>query len=126
MVQPFFSVDFARPGTGALFSPFGNYVLTSVRAASPGSPSRPLLYDTRSGKRLPSGVSADERAVDATFGDDSTVLYLVAQVADLRAGPDLDGNVSPLVVLRSCEIGAISCTDVVPVQPGGSAPLFAR
>lgn len=128
MVQAFFSVDFERPGIGALLSPGGTHVLTrrpDGAATRVGAPYRPLLYDARSGDALDTGVGRGERAVDATFGDNLETVYLVAQVADLAGGSDLDGNIDPLLVLRSCSIGG-QCHDVAPVQTGTDRPLLAH
>ncbi|GAA4714896.1 hypothetical protein GCM10023349_37770 [Nocardioides conyzicola] len=128
MEQGFFNVSFVRPGTGAQISPGGVLVLT--RKPDPevaeGQPFRPLLYDARSGDRKRAGLSIDERAVDATFGEGNTAVYLVAQVADLVGGSDIDGNVDPLLVLRTCDLTGGRCTDVAPVQSGTDRPILAH
>ena len=125
MVQPFFSVSFTRRGEGATVSPGGNFVLSRLPAPwVPGMPYTPLLYDTRSGNLLPSGVAADERVVDAAFGDNNRIDYLVADLRDL-AGADLDGARSRLLVLRSCELETAVCHDVVPVRSAGDRAMFA-
>jgi hypothetical protein len=128
IVQSFFNVSYVRPGVGARLSAGGALVLS--KAAGPGvatgRPFRPLVYDARSGHRLPSGVAADERAVDATFGREHTIVYLVTQVADLVGGSDLDGRRDPLVVLRSCDASSGECNDVTPVASGTDRPLLAR
>lgn len=126
MVQPFFSVSFTRPGEGAIVSPGGNFVLTSI-SGSPlgtGAPYSPVIYDTRSGARLPSGVSAREVVVDAAFGNNHQVDYLVAKAADLQ-GVDLDGARARLYVLRTCELETSACNDVVPVRSAGDRPMLA-
>jgi hypothetical protein len=125
MVQPFFSVAFTRRGEGATLSPGGNFVLSRVPGPwVPGSPYTPLIYDTRSGARLPSGIAPDERVVDAAFGDHDRVDYLVANLADLQ-GVDLDGARSRLYVLRSCTLDTHVCSDVVPVRAAGDRPMLA-
>ena len=128
MVQSFFSVAFQRPGTTAQLSEAGILVLTKQPGpgVADGQPFRPLVYDARSGDQKPSGVGEEERAVDATFGRNNTVVYLVAQVADLDGGSDLDGNVDPLLALRSCDLGTNRCTDVAPVQTGTDRPVLAH
>lgn len=128
MVQSFFSVAFQRPGTTAQLSEAGILVLTKQpgRGVAEGQPFRPIVYDARSGDQKPSGVSEEERAVDATFGRNNTVVYLVAQVADLDGGSDLDGNVDPLLALRSCDLETGRCTDVAPVQSGTDRPVLAH
>jgi len=128
MVQSFFNVSFVRRGIGAQISPGGVFVLS--RRPGPGvaegRPFRPLLYDARSGGAKPSGVSVAERAVDATFARNNTAVYLVAQVADLAGGSDLDGNLDPLLVLRSCAVDTGRCTDLAPVQSGTDRPILAH
>ena len=109
MVQSFFNVSFVRPGTGALISPGG------VLRAEQGARRRGRRGRDPSGRCCttpapatgcrPASV-ADERAVDATFGRNNTVVYLVAQDADLAGGSDLDGNVDPLLVLRTCDLSS--------------------
>ena len=128
MVQSFFNVSFIRPGTGALVSPGGVLVLSKVTepGAAEGHPFRPLLYDARSGDRKRTGIGSGERAVDATFGPNNTLVYLVVQVADLEGGSDLDGNIDPLLVLRSCDLTGGRCTDVAPVQAGTDRPVLAH
>jgi hypothetical protein len=126
MVQPFFTVSFIRPGEGAVVSPGGNFVLTHAPGASgvPGSPYTPRIYDTRSGDRIPSGVSSHEVVVDAAFGNNHQIDYLVADVSDLQ-GVDLDGARARLYVLRTCELEANTCSDVAPVRSAADRPLFA-
>ncbi|GAA4723488.1 hypothetical protein GCM10023350_02210 [Nocardioides endophyticus] len=128
MVQSFFNVSFARPGTGALISAGGVFVLSKVPGpgVAEGRPFRPLLYDATSGSRKPSGVGVDERAVDAAFSRNNTVVYFVAQVADLVGGSDLDGNLVPLLVLRTCATESGSCMDLAPVQSGPDRPVLAH
>lgn len=122
MVQSFFNVSYVRPGVGARLSAGGSFVLSRVPGldTADGSPFRPLLYDTRSGARMPSGVGVDERAVDATFGGNHTLVYLVAQVADI------DDDTDPLLVLRSCDLDGTRCADVAPVESAPDRPLLAR
>ncbi len=116
MVQPFFSVNFVRPGATADLSPGGTYVL----ARPPGQlgPFQPLIYDARSGERLPTGLGPEELAVDAAFGPDGTVDYLVVQAHGHRPTED---------AARSCSAAATSatddCTDIVPLptERGGAA-----
>lgn len=121
MVQSFFSVDFVRLGVGGRLSAGGSYVLTRnpVGDAGPDEPFRPLLYDATSGDRLRSGVHTGERAVDAAFGDNRTVTYLVASAAELA------GDGDPLLTLRTCAVGGL-CDDVAPVSTGGERPLLAH
>ncbi|KQW43897.1 hypothetical protein ASC77_21080 [Nocardioides sp. Root1257] len=126
--QAFFNVSFLRPGTGAQLSEGGILVLSKADRAGVDDrdPFRPLLYDARSGDKKPTGIGPGELAVDATFGRNNTVVYLVVQKADLAGGSDLDGNVDPLLVLRSCDLSSSRCTDVAPVPTGTDAPILAH
>jgi hypothetical protein len=121
MEQGFFNVSFVRPGTDALISPGGVLVLSKMPGpgVAAGQPFRPLLYDSRSGASRRTGIGPAERAVAATFGSNSTAVYLVAQVEDL----DSTGR---LLALRSCDLTDGRCTDVAPVRSGTDAPLLAR
>ena len=110
-------------------SPGGNYVLSRRPGApgswTPGEPFRPLLYDARSGARLPSGIGPDLVAIDASFGVNHGVVYLATRVADLNSGADLEGNVGPLMVLRDCEPRG-ECHDVVPLPASAARPVLAH
>ena len=90
------------------------------------APFRPLLYDVRSGERMRSGLAAGELALDAAFGPNHTMSYLVTPRADLAGGPDLDGNNAPLVVLRTCGLAPVVCHDVIPLARPGERSLLAR
>jgi Sigma-70, region 4 len=124
IVQVIFRVTNLRPGTGALLSPGGNFVLS--RAGDGSAPFRPLLYDARTGDRMPAGLAGGELALDATFGPNHTVSYLVAPRAELGSAPDLDGNTEPLVVLRTCDLTPVLCHDVIPLARPGERPLLAH
>ncbi|MEP9364674.1 hypothetical protein ABLE68_17035 [Nocardioides sp. CN2-186] len=117
MVQPFFSVDYKRPGIDAILSPGGYYAVSSSPANDGTPPFKPLLYDVRSGKSLPTGFAADDFAIDATFGDNHSVVYLVIYSGDIVAP-------HPLVVLRTCELGAARCSDVVPLSTNEGMPIL--
>lgn len=118
MEQGVFSTSFVVPGTSALLSPGGSFVLSRPAGGDPGSVYRPLLYDTRSGQRLPAGLTREERVQDATFGDNYRLVYLVAPDAD--TGPD------DLLVLRTCDLDAAECSDVTPVTQAEERPLLAH
>lgn len=122
--QAFYSAAYVRPGTGAVLSPGGSFVLS--RAGDGTAPFRPILYDVRSGDRMRSGLSGGELALDATFGPNHTVSYLVAARADLAGGADLDGNSAPLVILRTCDLAPVTCHDVLPLARPDERPLLAH
>lgn len=129
MVQPFFNVDFVRPGVSAEFAPGGNVVVARPPGQEDG-PFSPLLYDARSGEQLPSGIGEGELALDASFGPDGTIDYLVIQADDYGVGPDLEGNDQPLVVLRTCQLETsrqpLDCDDVVPLARADEEPRLAH
>jgi hypothetical protein len=118
MEQGIFSTAFQKPGIGALLSPGGTFVLSRADDGEPGTPYTPLLYDTRSGRRMTVGIGPGEQVLDATFGDNYGAVFLVAPDAD--AGPD------DLLVLRTCELDAEQCSDVAPVGRSDERPLLAH
>ncbi|WP_049774352.1 MULTISPECIES: sigma factor-like helix-turn-helix DNA-binding protein [unclassified Nocardioides] len=124
IVQAIFRVANLRPGIGALLSPGGNFVLS--RAGDGSVPFRPLLYDARSGDRMRSGLAAGELALDATFGPNHTVSYLVAPRSEIGAPPAVDGNTEPLVMLRTCDLDPVVCHDVIPLARPGERPLLGH
>lgn len=119
IAQPFFNVAFRRPGSGALLSPGGVFLISRTPGAAAGRPFEPILYDTRTGQPQPPHLAATERALDATFDGSQAVLYLVARDAD-ALDPD------SLLVLRSCSLGEGGCTDRAPVRVGDGPAMFAR
>lgn len=115
------------PGVGALLSPEGGYVLTRVPtrgATAAGRPFRPMLHDAVTGRRLPSGVGRDELVLDAAFGDDLTLTYLVVPVRDPAAGPD--PQVVSRVVVRTCALATTTCAERPPAERRGGPVLLAR
>ena len=124
MMQSVYSTSVVRPGVGARISPTGGVVLSAAGSADP--PFRPLLYAVRSGDSRRSGLTGGELALDATFGPNHTISYLVVPRADLAAGPDLDGNPDPLVVLRTCDLDPVVCHDVLPLARPGERPVLAH
>lgn len=113
IVQPFFSVDYVRPGTTAELSPGGTYVLS--RRAGQLGPFRPVLYDARSGERLPTGLNRGELVLDAAFGPDGTIEYLVVRNFD-----------QSLPVLRSCDLVTAECANIVPLRRAEVEPRLAH
>ena len=115
MVQGFFNVAFTRPGEGALLSPGGTYVLSKAPRTPAGTAYRPLLYDARSGDALPTGLGSRATVLDATFGDNSRTVYLVA-----------DDAADDLLVLRTCALSARQCSDVALIRVSEDRPLLAH
>lgn len=115
IVQPLFGLSFLRAGEGAQLSFGGRYVLSREPGPwEPGEPYQPLLYDTRTGDAIASGVAADEQVVAAGFTPLQEVAYFV-----------LTGD-EDLLLLRTCEPGADRCQDLAPVSTGGGEVLFAE
>lgn len=113
IVQPLFGLSFLRAGAGAQLSFGGRYVLSRVPGPwEPGEPYDPLLYDTRSGEAVETGVGPGEQVVAAAF----TPLQEVAWLVD---------SGDALLSLRTCEPGTGVCQDVAPV-PGDGSALFAE
>ena len=113
VVQSFFGVEFQVPGVGAALSPDGNLVATRLAGSD-----RVVLYDTRSGLVLPSGVPEGDHVV--TFAPDSrlTVTYVVAPAAQ-SPGRELE--------LRTCELSATTeCVVAARIPNQGGTPVVAR
>lgn len=112
LVPAFYSPEHHVPGQGGSLSPGGSYALTR----SPGSPTggfAPLLYEVSSGALLPDGVRPDERVLDATFGDNRTIVYALDRPSD------------GVILLRRCLIGG-ACVDVLPLEPDRARPILAH
>ena len=126
MVQSFFSVSFGVPAPAPSSRPAAAYVLTRQPGSSDDEPFAPVLYDARSGQRLPLGLDPDELAIDAAFGPNYTVSYLVIRTVGVDHERHLDGNARPLVVLRTCDLGSADCHDIIPLARAGEQPLLAH
>ena len=129
MVQPFFSISFRRPGTGAQISPDGNRVLTRTldeRDGRGGSSGTVRLYDTRSGESLWTGLRAGDLPVAATLGPETEVNYLVAHPADAPGHESFvrQSSSSPFE-LRTCDHEARRCRVVAQIPLAGAPPALA-
>lgn len=126
MLQSFFSTVTSGLGAGAQLSPDGNLALT--RVPSPQSQFGTVqLYDTRSGELLPTGLSADDVAIDAAFGPENTVTYIVARLADRPSSDEfVRQSFSGALELRSCsvEVPVPSCRIDAKFPSTGSTPLL--
>lgn len=123
VVQTVFNVSYRLRGEGATLSPGGTAVLSRVPGEwTPGAPYRPLLYDARDGARLLTGVASDEVALDASFGGDQDVVFIVGRADD--QGPEAARY--PLFTLRSCQVGSTDCHDVLVLPRAGERPLLAH
>ena len=128
MVQPFFSLSFERPGSGAQISPDGNRVLTRTsRAGEGGAPAAVHLYDTRSGESLWTGLTRKDVPIAATLGPETEVSYLLAYRDDeSRRDAFVRQSSSSPVELRTCDHEARRCRVIAQIPLVGAAPVLAR
>lgn len=122
--QPLFDIQISVPGTEAMLSPDGDYLLTRVDF---DEPDEVRVYEAGSGKVVPSGVAPDEVALAASFGDGHTVTYVIAKRAHAPDGGDFVRlSESGPRLLRTCDLDLDTCETVaqfsnsrgVPVLPG--------
>jgi len=127
IVQPFFSVDYVRSGLGARISPGGEYVLTRAPGGDGGPFGRILVYDTRSGDRLWTGLRPQDVAVAATLGSDDEVTYVVAHRPDQPQGTDFVRlSFTGPYELRTCHLEEHTCSRVTKFPHIGALPVLAR
>jgi hypothetical protein len=127
IVQPFFSVEYIRSGRGAQISPGGEYVLTrtSTRRSS-GQFGPVLIYDTRSGGRLWTGLEPGEVAMAATMGPADEVTYLIAHRTGERQDVEFTrSSYNGPLEMRTCHIGERSCFQVTTIPQTGVLPILA-
>ena len=126
IVQPFFSVDYVRSGVGAQLSTGGEYVLTRA-PGGPGPFGKVLIYDTRSGERVWTGVRPQDVVVAVTPGSDGTVSYVVAHGPDQPQGTDFVRlSFTGPYELRTCLLGERSCFRATKFPHTGALPVLAR
>lgn len=127
MFQSFFDVDFVREGRGAQVSPGGEYVLTrTTTRRSAGQFGPVLVYDTRSGHRLWTGVEPGEVAMAASLGPDDLVTYVIADRT--AEGQDVEFTRPPYngpFELRTCDLGLRTCSRAGAVPQTGALPILA-
>lgn len=107
IAQPLFDIEVSVPGSGAMLSPDGRYVLTRVDF---GEPDEVRIYEAASGDQVDTGLGPQHRALAATFGSDDTVTYVVVLrdhapgsgefVRQSESGPQL---------LRTCDLDLGLC-----------------
>jgi hypothetical protein len=114
VVQSYFDVAFDLPGRGASLSPDGLFVVSRV---GDGDDSQPVVYDTRSGAELPTGLATTDVALAAAAGADAKVAFIVAQ-GGVEAGRERQ--------LRVCELRVSLCRILARIPEDGSTPVLAR
>ncbi len=126
MVQPFFSISFGRPGVGAHLSADGNYVLT--RTADERSVYGTVhIYDTRSGKGVPTGLTDEDLALAARFGPEGTVTYVVSRFQDEPQADDfVRSSFSGALELRTCSLDTGRCEVKAKLPSTGPTPVLGR
>ncbi|MFC4786294.1 hypothetical protein ACT8ZV_17585 [Nocardioides sp. MAHUQ-72] len=128
IVQPFFSVEFVRQGRGAQLSPGGEYVLTRTTSRRFGGAFGPvLIYDTRSGDKLWTGLRRRDVAMAATLGPDDEVTYVVAHRTGERQDVEFTRtSYNGPYELRTCHLGERTCFTVTSIPQTGVLPVLAR
>ena len=128
IVQPLFSLAFARPGRGAQMASDGERVLTHTHdRARSQSFGRVRIYDTRTGEALWTGLTDEDVAVAATWGPEGTVSYVIAHRADQpRSGEFLRQSFSGPYELRTCNLETRRCVGVASFPHVGRLPMLAR
>jgi hypothetical protein len=128
MIQPFFNVEYVRRGRGAQISPGGEYVLTRTTSARFAGEFGPVLvYDTRSGDRIWTGLEPREVAMVASLGPDDEVTYVIAH----RSGERQDVEFTRFSYngpydMRTCHLGEHTCFEVTTIPQTGTLPILAR
>jgi hypothetical protein len=127
IVQPFFSVDYVRNGRGAQLSPGGQYVLTrSPRGTSSGPLGKLVVYDTRSGERVWTGLRRQDVVIAATLGPDDAVTYVVAHAPDQPQGTDFVRlSFTGPYELRTCHLVERTCSRLTKFPHIGALPILA-
>jgi len=112
-VQSSFSVSYQAAGVGSTLSPDGNLVASRL-PESDGV----VLYDTRSGLAVPTGLTPGDHVVAVAPGNRLTVTYVVAPGGQ-TPGHELE--------LRTCRIDTVAeCTVVARIPNQGGTPVLAR
>ena len=114
VVQSYFDVSFELPGRGASLSPDGNVVVSHVGV---GEDAETVVYDTRSGNHLTTGLATTDVALAAAAQPRGTVAFIVAQ-GGFESGHDLQ--------LRVCDLRVSLCRIVTRITDDGSTPVLAR
>lgn len=119
--QPVFNVSFLDEGEGAMLSADGTWVLS--RTPVDGST---RLYDARSGDPVPTGLSAQDDAVAATFGERDEVVYVIAHRDDAPAADEfVRSSFSGHYEIRSCDLDLGTCITLFRFPRTGARPVLA-
>jgi hypothetical protein len=130
VTQPLFDLRHDLRGVGAMISPDGDHVLTRVDEPDAGTV---RLYDTRSGERVPTGLTRDDLVLAASFGPDGTAVYVVEHRPNAEDDdPDRRLSTSGPQLLKTCFLGApppgafrpTICEVVTQFSRNGGKPLL--
>ena len=114
VIQSYFDVAFDLPGRGASLSSDGILVVSRL---GEGDDAEAVVYDTRSGEEVATGLATTDLVLAASPGPRGTVAFVVAQ-GGLESGRDLQ--------LRVCDLGVALCRIVARIPDHGSTPVLAR
>jgi hypothetical protein len=120
--QRFFASEAVVPGSDAVLSSDGKYVLTR---ADLGQPRVVRIYEG-DGRRLASGIDdKDEVVVAAAFGPDDTITYVVGR-REYGADGDEFLRLSESIPfdLRTCDLRTAACTDVTQINSEHGIPVL--
>ncbi|HEU4812014.1 MAG TPA: hypothetical protein VFT00_07715 [Nocardioides sp.] len=127
IVQPVFNVSFEDTGDGAMLSADGTWVLS--RTSVDGSTAlfgAVHLYDARSGDPVTTGLSTQDVAVAATFGERDEVVYVIAHRGDApAAGEFVRSSFSGPYEIRTCDLDLGGCTTLYRFPHTGALPVLA-
>ena len=113
VVQAIFSQSFDVTGQGAMLSPDGALVVTTL----PDSDDAVTVYDNRSGEQIPNAVDGRDHVVAFAPGNRLTMTYVIAP-SGVSPGHELQ--------LRSCDLNTSVCTIAARIPNLGSTPVLAR
>lgn len=118
--EPFFSVGFTLPGRSGALDADGTVVLTNVPDGRSAYGSV-RLHDARTGEQLPTGLGGSDVAVASAFGEDGSVVHVVARLQDLPRTDDfVRSSFSGRFELRVCGVadGRCRAAGTVPASTG--------
>ncbi|HEX5087705.1 MAG TPA: hypothetical protein VFV89_07850 [Nocardioides sp.] len=112
VVQSIFNASFDAPGRGAVLAPDGVYVVTRDPVTG-----EVMLYDNRSGDRLPTGLDDGDEVVALSPGTRLTIAYVVRPFgASAEDGFEL----------RTCDLARNQCVVRARILGAGPTPVLAR
>ncbi|MFC6285765.1 hypothetical protein ACFP3Q_01115 [Nocardioides sp. GCM10027113] len=122
VTQPVFGREVIVPGSDAMLSTDGDFVLTG---SGPGGDARLSIWSTRTGQRIDVSIGSQFRVLAGTFGPGDTVFYIVA-LRNHESGPDRYVRLSETGphLLRTCRIATGDCQTVAQVPNSRGRPVL--